>query len=393
MNIVLCLNSWLSVSETFIYNQIKAIDKDWNCQIIALVRRDQNKAAVNDTSRDVHYLPMTSKLGFDFWYNVAARKLGIPGNRYGMLHRQRVELNRITAGREVDLIHAHFGYMGLRVLYLAKERKIPLITTFHGNDASMYLRKSAYIQSLRILFDYEMSYVIAVSERIRDRLISLGANPDRTICHYIGTDLSRFDFMDRTPIARKVERGDKVILLQVSNFVQKKGHKFTIQAFSDALRDYPRLHLILGGDGPERSGCEELVKQLGIGSNVTFLGRVDPADVVALMNDADIFVHNSITGDDGSEEGIPTVIMEAMATGLPVLSTRHAGIPELVVDGETGFLADEKDRVQYHQMILNALQLDSTDIGRKARKHVAKYFDLTVQNKALRSIYMSLSSL
>lgn len=381
--IMIYVSNWLGTSETFIFNQLGAFSGSL-CPVIVAANKNDNDNILNSSSFYLHFLPIDK---FHFLNGIIKRKLHIPGNRYKASRTQQKKIYKVINSNKVELIHAHYGTMGLNILPAAKKMELPLITTFHGNDASKMLKKRAYRKSLKYLFDYENSYIIAVSNKMKDRLIELGAKKERIQSHYIGTDLSRFKFEERVDVRQKLLTKEKIIFLQISNFVEKKGHLDTIKAFKIVSLKFPNLLLKLGGDGQTRNECEDLVKSLELEDQVQFLGRVNPNKVYGLMKTADYFIHNSVTGDDGSEEGIPTVIMEAMATGLPVLTTCHAGIPELVIDEKTGFLSREKNIQDYVTNFEKALHIDSREIGRRAYEHVKKNFNLNLQNKKLRGVY------
>ena len=381
--ILIYVSNWLGTSETFIFNQLGVFVKPGKPVIIA-TNKKENDNILNSSHFNVHFLP-DSKI--HFWIGIIKRKLQISGNRYKAYPSQQQKIYDIINSQQVELIHAHYGTMGINILPVAIKLNLPLITTFHGNDASKMLQKKAYRSSLKYIFEYHKSYIITVSDRIKKRLLELGAQKERIQTHYIGTDISRFKFVDRVDIREKLLTGEKIIFLQVSNFVEKKGHYETIKAFKAISFKYPNLLLQLGGDGETKKECESLVVKLGLENQVQFLGRVNPHKVFDLMKNSDYFIHNSITGIDGSEEGIPTVIMEAMATGLPVLTTFHAGIPELVVNGDTGFLSREKNIKDYAANFEKALNTDSKKIGYRACQHVKENFNLSSQNMKLRKIY------
>jgi colanic acid/amylovoran biosynthesis glycosyltransferase len=128
--------------------------------------------------------------------------------------------------------------------------------------------------------------------------------------------------------------------------------------------------------------CESYV----ISDRVEFVGRVVRRQVSDLMRSADVFVHHSVTGSDGDMEGIPTVIMEAMSTGLPVVSTKHSGIPELVDHGRDGFLVSERDVEGYAAALLSFRTADPA-MGKSARKKIEEKFNIAVQNAELKRIY------
>jgi glycosyltransferase involved in cell wall biosynthesis len=183
-----------------------------------------------------------------------------------------------------------------------------------------------------------------------------------------------------------MRRGEVVEFLQVSNFVEKKGHCYTVRAFRELLEVYPNCRLTLAGDGNLRSAIEILCGELGIKEKVRFVGKVTRSEVPPIMASADIFVHHSVTAVDGDKEGIPTVLMEAMATGLIPVSTLHAGIPELITDGIHGFLSPEKDIQAYVTKLKLALACRE-EICRAARRKVEEDFNLNRQNQKLNAIY------
>ena len=131
---------------------------------------------------------------------------------------------------------------------------------------------------------------------------------------------------------------------------------------------------------------EALVSRKDLANRVRFEGLVDRVGVARLMSKADVFVHHSVTPDDGSMEGLPTVLMEAMATGLPVLSTIHAGIPELVTNGVDGFLVAERDVDEYVDRMDALATLDGRS-GKRARAKIENTFNMKTQNEKLIDIY------
>jgi glycosyltransferase involved in cell wall biosynthesis len=226
---------------------------------------------------------------------------------------------------------------------------------------------------------------------MRKQLLDLGADPEKTNAHYIGVPLEKFTFQQRETLSNKIKNNESITFLQVSNFVEKKGHRYTIEAFSNIIQDYPNCKLVLAGDGLLRPKIEKLVKVKKIQDKVIFLGRVTTNEVIPLMHDADIFLHHSVTASDGSQEGIPTVLMEAMGTGLPVFSTYHTGIPELIEDEKTGYLSPEKDVRHYTQKILKFLT-GRYHPGRNASNAVHKRFNIAIQNQRLKQIYKEIAN-
>jgi glycosyltransferase involved in cell wall biosynthesis len=278
------------------------------------------------------------------------------------------------------LIHVHFGPAGLEMLPVARSLGLPLLVSFHGADATSAIATDKYLNSLRKLFTY--AHVIAISKVMAERLISWGADPARMDIYHCGVPLEDFRYIERTSLKDKVARGELIELIQVSNFVEKKGHCHTVAAFSELLAKYPRCRLTLIGDGPLRKSIELQVSNLGIMEQVRFLGKQPKEKVIPQLEKADIFLHHSITAADGDQEGVPTSIMDAMATGLPVVSTFHSGIPEIISDGHDGLLVPERDVATYVQ-VLGDLLKDEGAIGQKAFARARKEFDMVRQNAKL----------
>lgn len=367
---------------TFIYRQLKGLDGKFKLLVLA------NKLNNIDVFpwKYIYSKPKTS------YIDKAKYKLyRIFKSKYVVLSKKQYNYYRnVLTNENVKLVHAHFGPSGLEILPLVKELGIPLLVTFHGYDASTLLQNKNYVKQLKELFDY--AYIIAVSKNIRDKLIQYGADPSRLIVHYIGVPLQDFKFYRRKALNEKARNNELIYFLQVSNFVEKKGHKYTIRAFKEFIDFYPNSKLILSGDGPLRSSIEDLCNKLNLNHYVEFVGKVTKPKVINLMKKADVFLHHSVTAENGDQEGIPTAIMEAMGTGLTVVSTYHSGIPELIKDGNNGFLVFEKDIKGYVEKLKRILNTDNS-IRENAYYYVNKYFNLDTQNKKLESFYKQIINL
>jgi colanic acid/amylovoran biosynthesis glycosyltransferase len=298
--------------------------------------------------------------------------------------RQRRFFERVLKDEGVGLIHAHFGNFALDLLPLAKSLGIPMVVTFHGADASNMLRNATYVRNLPELVDY--ADVITVSHEMAGRLAAIDVKPRRAHVHYIGVPLEDFEFVARKPLAEKIAAGEGVRFCQVAGFAEKKGHRYTLQAFARYAAAHPNAELILGGDGPLLPDIRAHCAELGLNDRVRFPGQVDKAEVIRLMAQSDVFLQHSVTASDGNMEGLPTALMEAMATGLIVVSTRHSGIPELIADGDNGYLVEERDLDGY---VAKLESLSGVDPGmpRRARETVERSFDMKVQNHKLTEIY------
>ncbi|MFS0765091.1 glycosyltransferase [Peribacillus phoenicis] len=366
---------YLTISMTFIYRQLEGISKKY--KPIVLASKTQN----------IDLFP---------WEEIYTYQKGLFGkveskinrtlnNKYAVLSSaQHNYYKKVLLKENVKMIHSHFGPSALEILPIAKELNIPLLVTFHGYDASSLLKNKVYTNQLKDLFSY--ANIITVSQNMGDELVKFGADNSQINVHYIGVPVEDFVFKKRKSIKTKTHNNEEIIFLQVSNFVEKKGHQYTIQAFKEFNKYYPNSILKLGGDGPLRNLIESMCEELDLKDNVQFLGKVVKKEVIKLMQESDVFLHHSVTSEDGDQEGIPTVIMEAMASGLIVISTYHSGIPELVKDGKNGFLVKEKNVSEYSKKMIGVLNLDN-QIGLNASEFVSKNFNLGLQNQKLISIY------
>ncbi|MEX2375326.1 MAG: glycosyltransferase [Dehalococcoidia bacterium] len=293
-------------------------------------------------------------------------------------------LNR--AQKSFDIVHCHFGHRGLFAAELKKmgvlEGKIAV--SFHGIDLTEHLHKGGVHVYDRLRG--EADALLPISNFFRERLLKLGFSPRRTHVHHVGVSCEKFAFQ-----ARFRPEGEAVRLLTVGRLVPKKGVEYVLRALG-LLKQKGRLklfHYDIVGDGPERKTLEALCEKLGLKDHVTFHGGLSHEKVADWMRSADLFISPSVTAANGDMEGIPTTIMEAMASGMPVVSTIHSGIPELVQDGESGFLCRERDFEQLAEKIRFLCQNRElwAEIGREGRKTVEAEFNIRTQNARVLRLY------
>jgi colanic acid/amylovoran biosynthesis glycosyltransferase len=281
--------------------------------------------------------------------------------------------------KRTDVVLAEYGTTGAFITPACRAAKVPLVVHFHGFDASRYSVLEEFKESYHRMFAYA-SKVIAVSKSMRQKLLDMGCPADKLVVNPYGPDPAFFDV--------KPDYGANDILA-VGRLTEKKAPHLLLLAFQGALKTCPGLRLRVIGDGELRSVCEDLVKALGIKETVCFEGAVSPATIRERMAASFLFVQHSVTARDGDSEGTPVAVLEAGAAGLPVVSTRHAGIPEVVIPGETGSLVDERDVAGMSAAIAD-FALDravAQKMGAAARRHIASHFTmeqhLSVINEAI----------
>jgi len=292
------------------------------------------------------------------------------------------------------LIHAHFGPDGLMALPLARSLGVPLVTTLHGYDVSRTAARmlaSGRLSWIRYaLFKRRLTeggdLFLAVSEALRDKAIAAGYPPERTLTHYNGVDLAAF-----RAGAGKAEPG---LILHVGRLVEKKGTRLLIRALAEVRGDHPRARLVVLGDGPLRARLEAEAAALGVAASVQFLGNRPQAEVAAWMARAWLLAAPSVTAGDGDAEGLPTVIVEAAASGVPVIGADHSGIPEAVIEGKTGFIVPEGAVEPLARRIAELVQAPRlrNAMGRAGRAMAEERFDGARQTSRLETHYDQLVS-
>jgi colanic acid/amylovoran biosynthesis glycosyltransferase len=184
----------------------------------------------------------------------------------------------------------------------------------------------------------ESDLIQPISKRWEKKLVDLGCSRTKIALHRMGIDLGKV----RLPASRFAEDGC-VKILSVARLIEKKGLEFGVQAISTVVKHYPNVKYLIVGDGPLKKDLLDLIDHLQLSQHVKLMGWMNQDETFKIMQLSDIFLAPSVTDQTGDQEGIPVVIMEAMAHGLPVVSTYHSGIPELVIDTKTGFLVSERD--------------------------------------------------
>jgi colanic acid/amylovoran biosynthesis glycosyltransferase len=233
-----------------------------------------------------------------------------------------------------DAVLAEYGPIGVDLRQACLQADIPLIVHFHGYDASMNSVLEELAVPYRHLFR-DAAAIVAVSHAMRVRLISLGASEERVHLNHYGVNCAAFGGADPSNAAP--------VFVSVARFADKKAPHLTLRAFAEVHRSHPDARLRMVGCGPLMDTCIMLAKDLGLGDAVSFLGVQPPLVIQEELRKARCFVQHSVVAPDGDSEGTPVAILEAGASGLPVVSTRHGGIPDVVVEGETGFLVEEGD--------------------------------------------------
>ena len=294
-------------------------------------------------------------------------------NLYGLI--------QFLSKHQFDVVLANYGVTGAKIWKACARAHVPLIVHFHGFDAFHKSTLSKYSRAYQDMFQYA-SYIIAVSEDMRRQLIALGADQQKIIRIPYGINTTIFVPGDPSMAPP--------VFLAVGRFTAKKAPQLTIQAFSSVVQQVPESRLIMVGDGELLETCVELAKHLHLSDKITFKGVLPSGEVALMMRQVRAFVQHSMTAPDGDKEGMPVAILEAASSGLPVVSTYHAGIPEAVLHGQTGFLVEEGDvdGMAAYMVKLATDPLLARNLGLAARKHVINQYAIDRQIRALSEIFI-----
>ena len=268
-----------------------------------------------------------------------------------------------------DVVLAEYGTHGAQIHAVCGAAGIPFVVHFHGYDAYRRERIDPFRQAYREMFGVA-SAVVAVSSDMIGELVRLGAPRERIVLNPCGADLARFGGGD-PGLAPPLFVG-------VGRFVEKKAQHRTLEAFRLTLDAFPEARLVLAGDGVLLDPCRELARRLDLDGAVSFPGRLTHDRIAGLMRTARCFVQHSVRAPSGDSEGTPVAVLEAGATGLPVVATRHAGIRDVVLEEETGLLVDEHD-VEAMAGAMTRVARDpglAARLGANARRHVVENHSL-----------------
>ena len=306
-------------------------------------------------------------------------------------YRDVKKIEDFISERNVDLLHFHYGTDAGVYYPFLKNTQIPSVVSFYGYDCSGFPRRfmgygKRYLN--RRVFPY-VDKVLAMSPDMKKDLIAAGCPEHKIIVHYYGTDVKRFHIGQEYDHSRSPVR-----FLLIAGLEPQKGPMFLLEAFRQAYHLNPSIRLDIVGDGRLRKEILEFIQVNDMGGYVNYHGPTVYAsqEHMDFFRNADVFIHPSVTDTNGDKEGIPGAIVEAMAAGLPVISTYHAGIPYIIDHGQTGILVDEWNYKQLQDAIL--LLADDgrlrEEIGKAGQSHALNNLDLHKKERALEQIYYDL---
>jgi colanic acid/amylovoran biosynthesis glycosyltransferase len=389
-----------SISQTFILNQISGIIQGGkDIHVFAREKPDRipEHRIINEynLTENVTYVKVENYTeGVKILVNTVPYLLThgfgfgdvLPVLRYGKEAPRRLSYVRSLHehDKEFDVYHGHFGTVTRQFLNAKKELGGPLMVSFYGADVSRAPISNPSIYDE--LFD-DMTIATCLSEDMRTDLVDLGCPANKTRKVPLCVDTKKFQYKERD-----LNPGEPIKILTVARFVEKKGLEYAIKAVSE-LDTEREIQYSIAGDGKKREELKNLMKNLGVEDRIKLLGWQTQEQISDLMDESHLFLLPSVTASSGDKEGTPTVLLEAQATGLPIVSTYHAGIPEIVDDGNAGILVPERDVESLTDALEELAQHPErwSSMGRSGREYIGEEHSIDSVSERLLDIYESIS--
>ncbi|MBC7870303.1 MAG: glycosyltransferase [Chitinophagaceae bacterium] len=280
-------------------------------------------------------------------------------------------LKRFWLKNNVKVVLAEYGPAGVAVMDVCRQAGIPLVVHFFGADAYEGQILNDAGRRYPELFQ-KAAAIIAVSNPMKQHLIEMGAPIDKIYWNPCGADTDLFKSAD--------PENAPPTFLAIGRFVDKKAPHLVLLAFQQVVQEIPDARLIMVGDGILWESSKILARSLNIAHAVDFLGHKSHPDLAALMQNVRGFIQHSVQTSSGDSEGTPVAVIEASASGLPVVATRHGGIVDVVIEGKTGFLVDEGDVKGMANYIIQLARTPSLagQLGRAGQENVKQNFSITL---------------
>lgn len=280
-------------------------------------------------------------------------------------------VGRYLVRNKIQMVLCEYGPGGVAMMPICQRVGIPFAVHFFGLDLHGKKLIRQYGEQYRKMFR-EADLIIAISTLQKRIITEMGGDPSKIRHIVCGADL--------TYVPKAFNPDKPPVFIAVGRMVEKKAPLLTLQAFLIVSQKHPEARLQYVGDGPLMRQCEQFVAENGLADKVAFLLARKPDYIAQALQQARCFVQHSITAADGDSEGTPVAILDAGLAGVPVVSTRHAGIADVVINGETGFLVEEGDvaGMAAHMESLLDNPAMAHAMGLKASEHVLKNYSVPV---------------
>jgi glycosyltransferase involved in cell wall biosynthesis len=361
-----------SLPETYVRQHIRSVMPG---KTVVLYFQGNGESVKDVPSLHVRDAQGINKLAGYFRSLSNAIKYAYPGAIVG---RTEEAVEEFLLQHKVGYMLAEFGPTGCALLPLCRKLGIRLVVNFHGHDATVMPKRWVIRNAYKYLNKHADAFVCG-SRHFSEVLIKLGF--DRKKIHVIpcGIELDQFH-----PGVEK----DANLILAIGRLVEKKAPHLTIQAFIKVLKKCPNARLEMIGDGPFMNMCREVIQNNNLEEKIILHGAQSHEFVKQKLESASLFVQHSVVASNGDTESQGISLLEAMASEIPVVSTRHNGFVETVIDGLTGFLITERDVTAMADRMVQVLQDNELreKMGKAGRKRVKEYFDADMQTVRLKKL-------
>ncbi|MDF1673838.1 MAG: glycosyltransferase [Vicingaceae bacterium] len=294
-----------------------------------------------------------------------------------VLLAERTALKNSLKKEKIEVVLAEYGNLASEVVPVCKELNLPLIAHFHGFDASVYNVLEDYNNYIN-LFEYATK-IIAVSQVMEKQLLSIGCPREKLILNTYGPN-EEFE--------KVIPTFEKENFIAVGRFTDKKAPYYLILAFKEVVKKFPNARLIVAGDGFLKNTCLNLIKHFNLSKNIELPGIITPEQFKNYLTTSRAFVQHSITAENGDMEGTPLAILESSIAGVPVISTNHAGISDVIIHNQTGYLVNEHDVQGMSNYMLELLENKdkARALGEAGKKNIQENFNMAQHIEELNQI-------
>jgi len=358
MEIAYFLSAENVLSETFIADLVAGLSQSG-----AQVQLAPNQSPDSNSALNFEQRPIFDRLLARLATASAGRWRYVDRYRCSTAARRRVD--RFLRQTKPDVAYVDYATQGMLLAPILQKAGVPLVVHVHGFDVTATMENAFFVEQLASLFSFAHAFIVP-SQHLRRRLLLAGCEPSKVHVVHYEPDL---EGLTALPIEQRTKSPSVVALGRLTS---KKNPLALLRAFAQVHAQLPAARLTLIGTGPLADQVLQLIHELNLESAVELTGALPRKEALALVRQHWLFAQHSVTAPNGDQEGFPVAIIEACALSMPVVSTRHSGISEQVIDGDTGFLIAEHDYEAMGEKMLELLQGSAkcAAMGERARENI-----------------------